>query len=113
MTVRLNIQDDIHADNRMKAATMVATLVSLTLPAFAQRGQGGAQFLQSRDISRNGHGAGQRGQGQIIHDAMTVQLYDMSADEAISRPEFAQSSMRAFDMRDANGDGKIDIADFR
>lgn len=104
MTGRLNIPDAKQAEDCRKATTMLATLVSLTPPAFAQQGQGGrqsgARFMQNRDISSNGHGTRGRGPAQIIPDPVT-------------RPEFAQSNKRAFDMRDVNGDGKIDIADFR
>ncbi|CAM5549637.1 hypothetical protein FALB51S_00008 [Frigidibacter albus] len=41
------------------ATTVVVALLSLTLPAFAQQGQGGgqpgAQFIQNWDLSDNGH----------------------------------------------------------
>jgi len=71
-----------------------------------------ADHLAAEDDQR-GHAAGGRGPGRIIHEAMTLQFNDTDGDGAISRAEFAESSVRVFGMLDANGDDKIDSADFR
>lgn len=71
-----------------------------------------ADHLAAEDDQR-GNAAGGRGPGQIIHEAMTLQFNDTDGDGAISRAEFAESSVRVVGMLDANGDDKIDSADFR
>lgn len=65
------------------------------------------------DADRAGHGAGGRGPGVIVHQAMTVEFSDTDGDGQISRAEFADASVRAFDMLDRNGDDRLEMADFR